>query len=28
VGGFRAFLRRLRKGEEPEAMITLHLEQR
>ena len=26
VGGFRAFLRRLRKGEEPEAMITLHLE--
>ncbi|MGA2724093.1 MAG: DUF6599 family protein [Bryobacteraceae bacterium] len=28
VGGFRAFLRHFRKGEEPEAMITLHLEQR
>jgi hypothetical protein len=28
VGGFRAFFRRFRKGEDPEAMITLHLEQR
>jgi len=28
VGGFRAFLRHFRKGEEPEAMITLHLERR
>jgi hypothetical protein len=27
-GGFRAFLRRFRKGEDPEAMITLHLERR
>ncbi len=26
VGGFRAFLRYFRKGEEPEAMITLHLD--
>lgn len=28
VGGFRAILRVIRKGEEPEAMITLHLEGR
>ena len=28
LGGFRAFLRRFRKGEDPEAMITLHLERR
>src|SRR5208283_3548907 len=28
VGGFRAFLRHFRKGEDPEAMITLHLERR
>jgi hypothetical protein len=28
VGGFRAFLRRFRKGEEPEAMIALHLDRR
>jgi hypothetical protein len=28
VGGFRAFFRRFRKGEDPEAMITLHLERR
>lgn len=28
VGGFRAFFRRFRKGEDPDAMITLHLEQR
>jgi hypothetical protein len=28
VGGFRGLKRRLRKGPEPEAMITLHLEQR
>jgi hypothetical protein len=28
VGGFRVVRRRLRKGEDPEAMITLHLEQR
>jgi hypothetical protein len=27
-GGFRAFLRRFRKGEDPDAMITLHLERR
>jgi hypothetical protein len=27
-GGFRALFRRLRKGEEPEAMISLHLESR
>ena len=27
-GGYRAFLRRFRKGEDPEAMITLHLERR
>jgi len=28
LGGFRAFLRRFRKGEDPDAMITLHLERR
>jgi hypothetical protein len=28
VGGFRALLRRARHGAEPEAMITLHLEER
>jgi len=28
VGGFRASLRHFRKGEEPEAMITLHLDRR
>src|ERR1035437_8922887 len=26
VGGFRAFLRRFRKGEDPDALITLHLQ--
>jgi hypothetical protein len=28
VGGSRVFLRRFRKGEEPEALTTLHLERR
>jgi hypothetical protein len=28
VGGSRVFLRRFRKGEEPEALTTLHLDQR